>query len=895
MLRRERFARCAPGLPVPQPPSTMTFTEGRRPLILAGSSLRWAMGLFCSFIGAFMLVAPHQFGIRAFGSVAAFRTIWAIATLGAGVALLSVAALRTRRQQRLVAHGLASAVLLALAGGIFFNGSAINAIPYVMLGAGLLSRSALRGRQPGGQVGDLLALLTGIAATLSGSALLLVPRFVRSPFLEGSRQPAHEVVLFVSGAMLVCGLLLAIVQVRRPARRGLVEAAHLAGGLSFAGYGLLRTLLQHSWTVVFLYCVMGAGVALLPWTRRWSAGFDAAALRTRMALALAAATCVALVIAVAVSTAQEELLATSQAQETLEVEARSVAQDVRDYLELNGARAATLATLAGELPLTREMQSQLLGKSRPLYRHLNGLMVLGPDGRLIAADGELALNAATRAATAAAATASSATPVQLAVDAGTGKRLLLVSERVIDRQAQPRAALVMAFDVHALDSHIARNGSVVSLGDGYGNLITQTGSLPEAPGRADDAAASRQAGSGSRLLPQWDRNAVRGQRPEIADRLVAVAPLADFGWVAAIERSRSEALAGVNRGRDLAFALLLLVLPLAVAGGILVARLITRPLGSLADAVEELTAGNPWAPLEKSTIGEVERLSAAFQEMRDRLAERTAFSERLATELRARAEALAETDRRKDEFLAMLAHELRNPLGAISSAGYILAHTPAIEAPAKRSVAVIQRQAQHLARLVDDLLDVSRITRGKVELRRRRLDLGEVVRQVLETTRPLLEARHHRIEVSLAAEPMHLLADPTRIEQVLANLIRNAAKFSEPGSLIEVEAAARGGWAVVRVRDTGMGISRELLPRVFDLFTQGQQGLDRSAGGLGIGLTLVRNLVEMHGGRVQAESAGEGQGSEFIVWLPLATEEAAAEAVEAALSTLEAREALRRS
>jgi signal transduction histidine kinase len=853
----------------------MTSPEGRLPPVLAGSSLRWAMGLFCSFIGAFMLVAPHQFGARAFGAVRSFRTAWAIAALAAGVALLSVAALRTRRRQRLVAHGLASLVLLALGGGILFFSNGISAFPYMVLGAGLLSRNALRGRQPGAEAGDLLAFLNGIIATLAGGALLLVPSILRSPFPEDTGPPARHLVLLVAGAMLLSGPFLTYVQVRPVSRRALC-AAHLAGGASLAAYGLLRTLMQPAWTVIFLYCATGAGVALLPWLRRWSAGFDGSALRTRLALSLAATTCVALVLAVAISTAQEERLATAQAQETLEVEARSVAQDVRDYLELNGARAVTLASLAGELPLSADVQGQLLAKSRPLYRDLRGLLMLGLDGRLIAADGGAALGAGTRAVIAAAAGASTASPVKLAADPISGQRLLLVAARVADRDARPLAALVMAFEVRALDSHMARTGSIVSLADGTGNPIAQINGLP---------------GAVSLLRQGWDRGAAHGERPVLADRLLAVAPLTDFGWKVAIERPLGDALAGVNRGRDLAFALLLLVLPLAIAGGILVARLISRPLGSLADAVEELTAGNPWAPLERSTIGEVERLSAAFSEMRDRLAQRTAESERLAVELRARAEALAETDRRKDEFLAMLAHELRNPLGAISSAGYILAHSPAIAPPASRSVAVIQRQTLHLARLVDDLLDVSRITRGKVEMRRVPLDLGEVVRQALETTRPLVEARQHRIEVSVPAEPLRLVADPTRIEQVLANLIRNAVKFSEPGGVIAVDASAHGGWAVVRVRDSGVGIAGELLPRVFDLFTQGHQGLDRSAGGLGIGLTLVRSLVEMHGGYVQAESAGEGCGSEFIVWLPLASPAALREA-EPAGANREAREVL---
>ncbi|HKV09703.1 MAG TPA: HAMP domain-containing sensor histidine kinase, partial [Thermoanaerobaculia bacterium] len=263
-------------------------------------------------------------------------------------------------------------------------------------------------------------------------------------------------------------------------------------------------------------------------------------------------------------------------------------------------------------------------------------------------------------------------------------------------------------------------------------------------------------------------------------------------------------------------------------------------------------------------------LSTAFREMRDRLAARTRESERLAAELRARAEALAETDRRKDEFLAMLAHELRNPLGAISNASYLMEQIGPTEPQMARSVAIIRRQVQHLVRMVDDLLDVSRITRGKVELRKEPVDLVEVVRHAVEMTRPLIEEKGHDLRLALPAEPLPLNADVTRLEQVLANLLRNAAKYTESGGKIELAALRAGAEAVVCVKDTGVGIAPGLLSRVFDLFVQGEQPLDRSGGGLGIGLTLVRSLVEMHGGRVEARSDGPGLGSEFVVRLPLA-------------------------
>jgi signal transduction histidine kinase len=315
------------------------------------------------------------------------------------------------------------------------------------------------------------------------------------------------------------------------------------------------------------------------------------------------------------------------------------------------------------------------------------------------------------------------------------------------------------------------------------------------------------------------------------------------------------------------------VIPLTVAAGLYASRRIARPLGDLAVAVGEMTAGNLAAPLgAASSITEVAHLSAAFEEMRDRLAARTRESERLAAELRARAEALAETDRRKDEFLAMLAHELRNPLGAIANASYLLEQMGAGDRDERmaKPVAIIRRQIQHLVRMVDDLLDVSRITRGKVELRREPLDLGEVLQHAVEAARPLAATKSQSLRMDLAGAPLPVEGDATRLEQVFSNLLRNALKFTDEGGRVEVSAQRDGnGAAMVRVRDDGIGIPADLLPRIFDLFAQGEQGLDRAGAGLGIGLTLVRSLVEMHGGRVEARSEGPGMGSEIEVRLPL--------------------------
>lgn len=230
---------------------------------------------------------------------------------------------------------------------------------------------------------------------------------------------------------------------------------------------------------------------------------------------------------------------------------------------------------------------------------------------------------------------------------------------------------------------------------------------------------------------------------------------------------------------------------------------------------------------------------------------------------------LREADRRKDEFLAMLAHELRNPLAPIRMAVRIVREDGAEEATLARNHAIIERQVGHMARLLDDLLDVSRITRGMVRLDREPLDLGEVVQATVDACRTLFEDKTHQLFLSVPSEPLCVEGDHVRLEQVVVNLLTNAAKYTDPGGRIEVELLREGDDAVLCVRDTGRGIEPELLPHVFELFRQGERALDRSQGGLGIGLTLVKNLVELHAGRIEARSEGGNRGSEFIVRLPL--------------------------
>jgi signal transduction histidine kinase/ActR/RegA family two-component response regulator len=250
----------------------------------------------------------------------------------------------------------------------------------------------------------------------------------------------------------------------------------------------------------------------------------------------------------------------------------------------------------------------------------------------------------------------------------------------------------------------------------------------------------------------------------------------------------------------------------------------------------------------------------------DALRRSEAVARSRAEELTLAEAALRETDRRKDEYLALLSHELRNPLAPILTAAQLMQTRGDVATPREREV--IARQAQHLVRLVDDLLEVSRVARGKITLAKQSVELGTVVGKAVEATAMLLEQEKHSLDVTVSSDGLWIEGDEVRLTQIVSNLLTNAARYTPPGGIIRVTAARDGGDVVLRVRDNGKGIDADLLPRMFDMFVQGPRGPDRAEGGLGLGLSLVRMLTELHGGTVAAASEGPGLGSEFTVRLP---------------------------
>ncbi len=322
---------------------------------------------------------------------------------------------------------------------------------------------------------------------------------------------------------------------------------------------------------------------------------------------------------------------------------------------------------------------------------------------------------------------------------------------------------------------------------------------------------------------------------------------------------------------------LLVSLLVAVAISLLLAGSVTRPVLAVANVARQVIERRDFTlRAQRTTEDEIGGLVDAFNSMLGEVGQRAAALEasnralKQETEERRQAEtALRIADQHKDEFLATLAHELRNPLAPMVNAIGLL-QTPDVDASiAKRAREIIDRQLAQMVRLVDDLLDVSRVTSGKLAVHKEPVELGEIVRNALDTARPLLDARGHELALSLPNQPVYLQADPVRLAQVFSNLLNNAAKYTDAGGRVALTAAVSGATVRVRIEDQGIGISPETLPRIFEMFTQGDGAIEQRQSGLGVGLALAKRLIELHGGTIDAASAGPGSGSIFTVTLPV--------------------------
>ncbi len=318
----------------------------------------------------------------------------------------------------------------------------------------------------------------------------------------------------------------------------------------------------------------------------------------------------------------------------------------------------------------------------------------------------------------------------------------------------------------------------------------------------------------------------------------------------------------------------------AIGQSIRILQLVDRPdeLPSLMAKVTHGESIDSFPTIRRCKDGTLIDVSLTLSPIKDRsgqtigvstIARNITEAVRLERQLQEQTKQLAEEARLKDEFLAMLAHELRNPMAPICNGIEVLQILPPSGEEAKQILDMMEEQAHNMVRLIDDLLDVSRVTRGKMELRRQRVALTTIITNAIQTAQPLIHAKGHELTVRQTTERLYVYGDPTRLTQIVANLLNNAAKYTPQGGKIALSTERIGDEGAIRVKDNGLGIGSDIMPSIFDMFVQADNSLNRSQGGLGIGLTLVKSLVEMHGGTVEATSDGWGKGSEFTVRLPI--------------------------
>ncbi|WP_197065303.1 ATP-binding protein [Massilia sp. 9096] len=369
-------------------------------------------------------------------------------------------------------------------------------------------------------------------------------------------------------------------------------------------------------------------------------------------------------------------------------------------------------------------------------------------------------------------------------------------------------------------------------------------SLPDlaAPGAYANGYAVKRFADDKRYLVGYSKTQGYGASPGL-------------GWTVMVRQDLDLAYAPVVRLRHQGMLAGAVIAALFAALAWVLARRVARPLGAIAESARRI---------EAMDTDRIDAVDAGYREIG---VLRSALQS-LIGKLQANQASLREADRRKDEFLATLAHELRNPLAPISAAADLLGMGRADDAQQRRLGGMIARQVRHMTGMVDDLLDVSRVTRGQFTLARQALDLRDVVAEAMEQNAPLAAAKRHRIDTLLAPEPALVLGDRKRLVQVVANLLDNAVRYTPADGRIELALAARDNRVLLSVRDHGIGMSSDLMAHLFELFTQETRKTDLSGGGLGVGLALSRRLVEQHGGTVTASSAGRGQGSEFVVSLP---------------------------
>ncbi len=819
-----------------------------------------------------MLMLPHTLNTHVFVPIQPHLSWLGAWQVIGGAILIAAVTLLPRRSIIFIAHLIAASALLQAASGHFLSGTWTAFVDFLVLGLGTAIAPLLQHhhRQYPKQGIDLFALLTSIRMVLDG-IIVLIP--FNPQFNARLYDPVRPHLLLYGVAYLIAGLLLFAVYSYPKLPKRLFQAAHVfAGGMLWSwtiGLGF------PTWNSVLFYGGLGTLLALLPWLGPYLRRLEPRSLQTQLAVTLVGVVALPLLFTVTLIALPQEQAVINQALTLQQTLAATLAQDIANYINLHRAAVNALAKQPNLAAMSASEQRNFLRLFNQAYPDVTVLTTYDAAGNAIARSDNRSLSPSISDFASYKAAKLGQSTVNIRIGRVLKKPIFTFTTPLYDANQQFAGVVAGAIESSQVTEQLIKTSANANLKaylvDNQGRVIAH----PDASlvntfadrSQIPPVAALLEQQTSFGGLHYWDKSQWQ---------LAGYAQVPVLSWGIVVERSTSDVLAALNARRNRDFQTLLVIAAIALIIGLQVARQLSRPLTALAYATDQFATGDTQAPLPQSTIAEVAHLSHVFAAMRDRLTQRTAERDQieqereklLQRERTARKE--AETANRiKDEFLAVLSHELRSPLNPILGWSRLLQDGKLDAAKTKQALATIERNAKLQAELIEDLLDVSRILQGKLSLTVNSVDLAATIKAAIETVRLAAEAKSIQVEMMLKPEVGLVSGDSTRLQQIVWNLLSNAVKFTPIGGRVEVQLEQIGPHAQISVNDTGKGISPSFLPYVFDYFRQEDGATTRKFGGLGLGLAIVRHLVELHGGTIEADSPGEGLGATFTVRLPL--------------------------
>jgi signal transduction histidine kinase len=824
------------------------------------ATLKWAGGIFCVILGAMMLALPDQFEVRAFAALAPHAPWSGAAFLLGGGGLLIAGTFALPRWLAVAPHFIAGCELLLLAHGYARAGVWTATTNIALLGVGIVLAPALArlpAARPDSHDRDLLALLLGLGAAFNGLAMLVVPRQFAAPVYDLARP--H--LAWFGTAFLAVGVgLVALQTVASP--RLAVRMVHLLAAGTFFAFLLLAPLPSHAWAGVAFYGAFGATLALLPWAGALFTRVQAASLRVRFVMALAAAMTLAMIVPVVIVGDLSESAATAQVMETQRVLASALARDIHDVVTLHRNAVATLAAVPGLLQMTREAQRNLVATFHRNYPDAAAFVLVDAAGRPLARSDDRTPLPAAGANIFEEARLSNGPSFDFLVGPSFERPVLQFAMAIHGPHGEFAGVAGAAMEPNRIFATLARAGARATadlyLVDRRGHAIAHldprvAGSFADLSGAPPVAALLADRGPSGAV-----KYTTRG-----GEALAAYARVPDLDWGVIIERPASAALAIARAGRETSFLVHFSVMVLVAITGAIAAGALAGPLEALAREAGELDEGVAPPSLLRSNVPEIARLSAAFEEMRRRLAARTAERERAEDALRRRAQELARSNAELEEFAYVASHDLQEPLRIVKSYLQLLEKRYAgrLDGAAHQFIAYAVDAATRMQQLINDLLAYSRVgTRGT---ERSTTDCEAVLEDALGGLKVAME----ECGAVVTHDPLPaVMADGPQLRQVFQNLIGNALKFRNSARpQVHVSAERQGDGWVFSVRDNGIGIAPEYVDRIFVIFQRLHARNEYS--GTGIGLAICKKIVERHGGRIWVESQ-PGRGATFRFTIP---------------------------